>query len=96
NDGVASFTSYGTCVDIFGPGVNITSAWIGRSSANKVISGTSMASSHVAGVAALYMSFNSLLTAQSVFDKLISTATMDKIIGNLKGTPNRLVFDSVV
>ncbi|KAF9420704.1 hypothetical protein BGZ76_004058, partial [Entomortierella beljakovae] len=95
-DSVAYFTSYGTCVEIFGPGVDITSAWIGSSSATNTISGTSMATPHVVGVAALYLSFNSLPTAQSVFDKLTSTATLNKITGNLKGSPNRLVYNGAV
>ncbi|KAF9271998.1 hypothetical protein BGZ68_002827, partial [Mortierella alpina] len=93
NDKTAYFTSYGKCVEIFGPGVDITSAWIGGADATDTISGTSMASPHVAGVAALYLSFNSLPTAQSVFDLLTSTATVGKITGNLKGSPNRLVFN---
>ncbi|KAF9179166.1 hypothetical protein BGZ51_007161 [Haplosporangium sp. Z 767] len=88
--------SYGTCVEIFGPGYNVTSAWIGSSSAINTISGTSMATPHVAGVAALYMSFNSFPTAQSVYDKLTSTATPDKITGNLRGTPNRLAYNGGV
>ncbi|KAF9945629.1 hypothetical protein BGZ72_001165, partial [Mortierella alpina] len=96
NDVVASFTSYGTCVEIFAPGVGITSTWIGSTSATNTISGTSMASPHVAGVAALYLSFNSLPTAASVFNKLTSTATLNKITGNLKGSPNRLLFNGAV
>ncbi|KAF9951882.1 hypothetical protein BGZ65_005680 [Modicella reniformis] len=92
NDHVADFSSFGKCVETYAPGVNITSAWIGSSSATNTISGTSMAAPHVAGVAALYMSFNSLPTAKSVFDKLTSTATTGKITGDLKGSPNRLVF----
>ncbi|KAG0080961.1 hypothetical protein BGZ92_000402 [Podila epicladia] len=91
-DKVASFTSYGTCVEIFAPGVGITSAWIGSDSATNTISGTSMASPHVAGVAALYLSFNSIPTAQGLFDKLTSTATPNKITGNLKQSPNKLVY----
>ncbi|CAO3572842.1 unnamed protein product [Mortierella alpina] len=96
NDVVASFTSYGSCVEIFGPGVGITSAWIGSTTATNTISGTSMATPHVVGVAALYLSFNSLPTASSVFNKLTSTATLNKITGNLKGSPNRLVFNGAV
>ncbi|KAG0207158.1 hypothetical protein BGX28_001548 [Mortierella sp. GBA30] len=92
-DTVASFTSYGSCVEIFGPGVGITSAWIGSTSATNTISGTSMATPHVVGVAALYLSFNSLPTAQSVFDKLTQTASVNKIKGSLKGSPNKLVFN---
>ncbi|KAG0256714.1 hypothetical protein BG011_004350 [Mortierella polycephala] len=95
-DAPAYFTSWGSCVEIFGPGVDITSAWIGSSSATNTISGTSMATPHVVGVAALYLSFNSLPTAQSVFNKLTSTATSNKITGNLKGSPNKLVFNGAV
>ncbi|KAI8594221.1 subtilisin-like serine protease-like protein PR1A [Dissophora ornata] len=93
NDKVASFSSFGSCVEIFGPGVGITSTWIGSSTASNTISGTSMATPHVVGVAALYLSFNSLPTAQSVFNKLTQTATAGKIKGSLKGSPNVLVFN---
>ncbi|KAG0044656.1 hypothetical protein BGZ83_010108, partial [Gryganskiella cystojenkinii] len=95
-DKPAVFTSWGTCVEIFGPGVGITSAWIGSTTATNTISGTSMATPHVVGVAALYLSFNSLPTAQSVFDKLTSTATVGKLTGSLKGSPNKLVFNGAI
>ncbi|KAF9305782.1 hypothetical protein BGZ74_008861 [Mortierella antarctica] len=93
-DGTASFTSYGACVEIFGPGVDITSSWIGSPDAKKTISGTSMATPHVVGVAALYLGEDaSLTTAQALFDKLASTATEGKITGDLKGSPNKLVYN---
>ncbi|KAF9937853.1 hypothetical protein BGZ67_000795 [Mortierella alpina] len=91
-DQTASFTSYGKCVEIFAPGVDITSSWIGGASAKNTISGTSMATPHVVGVAALYLAAGGLDTAQAVFDKLIETATEGKIQGELKGSPNKLVF----
>ncbi|KAF9199156.1 hypothetical protein BGZ49_010764 [Haplosporangium sp. Z 27] len=97
NDRVASFSSFGQCVDIFGPGVNIKSAWIGSSTATNTISGTSMATPHVVGVAALLLSSDSSLnTAQSVYDRLLQTATTNVIQGYLNGSPNRLVFNSAV
>ncbi|KAF9343455.1 hypothetical protein BGX26_005694 [Mortierella sp. AD094] len=92
-DAAATFSAYGTCVKIFGPGVGITSAWIGSTTATNILSGTSMATPHVVGTAALYMSFNSLPTAQSVYNKLTSTATSGKITGKLNGSPNKLVFN---
>ncbi|KAI9237021.1 MAG: peptidase S8/S53 domain-containing protein [Podila humilis] len=93
-DATASFTSYGSCVEIFGPGVDITSSWIGSPDAKKTISGTSMATPHVVGVAALYLGADSsLTTAQALFDKLASTATEGKITGDLKGSPNKLVYN---
>ncbi|KAG0284240.1 hypothetical protein BGZ96_011369 [Linnemannia gamsii] len=92
-DKPASFTSYGTCVEIFGPGVGITSAWIGSASATNTISGTSMATPHVVGVAALYIAKGGLNTAQSVFDKLTTTSTKNVVKGTLGGTANRLVFN---
>ncbi|KAG0033622.1 hypothetical protein BGZ81_007880 [Podila clonocystis] len=96
DDRTASFTSYGPCVEIFAPGVDITSSWIGSTTATNTISGTSMATPHVVGVAALYLSFNSIPTAKGLFDKLTQTATPNAIKGTLKGSPNRLIFNGGV
>ncbi|KAF8941247.1 subtilisin-like serine protease [Haplosporangium gracile] len=86
-------TSYGSCVQIFGPGVEIISTWIGGPWAYNTDSGTSMATPHVAGVAALYIAQGGLNTAQSVFDKLTATSTKNVVKGNLNGTPNLLVYN---
>lgn len=70
----SSFSNWGTCVDIFAPGSLITSAWIGDSTATKTISGTSMATPHVVGAAARYLSQNPNATPKEVKQHLVATA----------------------
>ncbi|ORX75242.1 serine protease [Basidiobolus meristosporus CBS 931.73] len=94
SDTAASFTNYGQCVNIAAPGQDITSAWIGGTTATNRISGTSMASPHVAGVAALYLSQGSLSSPQSVYDALSAGATQNVISGLDSDTPNLLVYNS--
>jgi len=90
-DAKASFSNYGSCVELYAPGQNITSAWIGSTTATNTISGTSMASPHVAGVAALVRQVNSGYTATQVHSWIINNATSGVISGNPSGTPNRLL-----
>jgi subtilisin family serine protease len=92
NDAAASFSNYGTCVDILAPGVSITSAWHTSDSATNTISGTSMASPHVAGAAALVLSANASWTPQQVRDYLVSNSTPDVISNVGTGTPNQLLY----
>ncbi|MFG3328744.1 S8 family serine peptidase [Micromonospora chersina] len=92
NDAAASFSNYGTCVDILAPGVNITSAWYTGSTATNTISGTSMASPHVAGAAALVLSANPSWTPQQVRDSLVNDATPNVVTNVGTGTPNRLLY----
>merc|ERR1712038_1098860 len=91
SDSAASFTNYGSCVDIFGPGVSVLSAWIGSPSATNTISGTSMASPHVAGVAMKLMSENPDYDADKIKDEMISIATEGKLSG-VRTSPNKLVY----
>ncbi|KAF9978777.1 hypothetical protein BGZ73_000424 [Actinomortierella ambigua] len=93
NDRFASFSSWGRCCDIIAPGVGITSAWIGSNTATRSISGTSMATPHVAGVAALLISAENLNGANAVYNRVLALSTPNKISGNLRGTPNRLLFN---
>ena len=67
-DARASFSNYGTCVDIFAPGSSITSAWYTSDTATNTISGTSMATPHVAGAAALYLQTNPAASPATVPD----------------------------
>lgn len=91
-DARASYSNYGSCVDIFAPGSAITSAWIGGTTATSTISGTSMASPHVAGIAALALQANPLATPAAVANFLTSQASVNKLTSVGTGSPNRLVY----
>jgi subtilisin family serine protease len=93
-DARASFSNYGTCVDIFAPGQSITSAWNTGDSATNTISGTSMASPHVAGAAARVLAANPQFTPQQVSDQMVSDATANKVGDPGTGSPNRLLYEA--
>ncbi|WP_270888189.1 S8 family peptidase [Pedococcus sp. 5OH_020] len=84
----AGFSNYGPCVDIFAPGQSITSSWIGSTTAINTISGTSMASPHVAGLAALYLQQNPYATPALVSDALKSTSARNVVYSAGTGSPN--------
>ena len=91
DDKRASFSNWGNCVDVFGPGVGVKSAWIDGNNATKSISGTSMASPHVAGVVALYLEETPNATPAEIFDRVVELSTHD-IITDVKNSPNLMVF----
>ncbi|KAF4410227.1 MULTISPECIES: S8 family peptidase [Streptomyces] len=91
-DRKASFSNYGSCTDLYAPGVSVTSARMGGGST--AMSGTSMASPHVSGVAALYKSSYGDASSSAVNNWIVSNATTNVISGNYSGTPNRLLFKS--
>ncbi|WP_313879475.1 S8 family peptidase [Streptomyces sp. FIT100] len=91
-DARSSFSNYGSVLDIFAPGSSITSAWNTSDSATNTISGTSMATPHVAGAAALYLADNRTATPAQVSTALTSAATTG-VVGNPgSGSPNRLLY----
>ncbi|KAF9164498.1 hypothetical protein DFQ26_001389 [Actinomortierella ambigua] len=93
NDAWASFYSYGPCIDLIAPGVDIASADNQGNNSGASRSGTSMATPHVAGAAAVYMSVDkNLKYPYQIYGKLTQTATKNKITGNLRGTPNLFLY----
>src|SRR5829696_2638872 len=91
-DARSSFSNFGTCVDIFAPGSGITSAWRTSDTATNTISGTSMASPHVAGVAALFLETNPGASPATVAAAIINNSTPNKVTNAGTGSPNRLLF----
>ncbi|WP_424184714.1 S8 family peptidase [Actinokineospora sp. G85] len=91
-DAQAKFSNYGDVVDLYAPGVDITSTWIGGASATNTISGTSMASPHVAGAAALHLAQNPGAAPADIEAALTGAATADKITNASSGTPNLLLY----
>jgi subtilisin family serine protease len=88
----SSFSNWGTCVDLFAPGSDITSSWYTSNTATNTISGTSMASPHVAGFAVLHLAYNSNLTNAplQLANNILAGAHPD-VISNTKGSPNVLL-----
>ncbi|MGQ0840674.1 S8 family peptidase [Actinokineospora sp.] len=94
-DARASFSNYGSCSDIFAPGDNITSASLSNNGST-TMSGTSMASPHVAGVGALYLSGNTSASPQQVRDALVTNATDGKVTNPGSGSPNKLLYSGFI
>ncbi len=91
-DARSSFSNFGSCVDVYAPGSSILSAWIGPGNTEtRTISGTSMASPHVAGVGALYKATFGNGASSAVDAWIKNNASLNRITGNPSGTPNRLL-----
>ncbi|MBO3736981.1 S8 family peptidase [Actinoplanes flavus] len=91
-DARASYSNYGSCLDIFAPGSSIISSWYTSTTATNTISGTSMASPHVAGAAALVLSRNPGYTPAQVSSALTTNATPNVVTSPGTSSPNRLLF----
>ncbi|NTX98901.1 S8 family peptidase [Deinococcus sp. JMULE3] len=89
-DARSSFSNYGSCVDLFAPGSSITSTWNTSNTATNTISGTSMASPHVAGAAVLRVAAGSASNS-AVTSAVISSATTN-VVSGVNGSPNRLLY----
>jgi subtilisin family serine protease len=92
DDNSASFSNNGMCLDMWAPGVDITSAWNTDDNATNTISGTSMATPHVTGAAALYLSGNPGASPQEVRDGMVANATPDHVANPGLGSPNALLY----
>ncbi len=92
NDERASFSNKGRCVDLFAPGAVITSAWNTSDTAIWTLSGTSMASPHVAGAAALYLQENPLATPSEVESAIVGNATAGHVGHAGNRSPNLLLY----
>jgi len=93
-DGRSSFSNFGSVVDIFAPGSSIVSAWFTSDTAGATLSGTSMASPHVAGVAARILQSNPGASAATVRNTIVNAASLNRLSGIPSGTANRLLFIS--
>jgi subtilisin family serine protease len=87
----AAFSNYGTCLDIFAPGVDVISTSNTGDTATAVMSGTSMAAPHVAGAAALILGVHPTATPREVRAILLASASLDKIVNAGTGSPNKLL-----
>jgi len=102
DDRRSSFSAVGTCVDVFAPGTNIKSAWIGTPTSVNTISGTSMATPHVCGVATQILGENRSLTPQEVKEKIVRDASSGLINldcssgvhASCSQSPNKLLHSS--
>ena len=90
-DARASFSNWGSCVDIFAPGSSITAPWIGSNTALRTISGTSMASPHVCGATALYLGHDNSLSPDDVLQKMLDDS-IDGTITDVRSPTNRFLY----
>ena len=91
SDARASYSNYGSVLDIFAPGSSITAGWNTSDTATSTISGTSMATPHVAGAAAVYLASHTSATPAQVATALVNGATSNAVTSPGTGSPNKLL-----
>ena len=91
-DARASFSNFGSCLDIFAPGVSVVSAWRTSSTAIRSLSGTSMASPHVAGIAALHLQSDPTASPSTIATRVRNAATPDLVVNRGTNSPNLIAF----
>jgi subtilisin family serine protease len=92
----SSFSNFGHCVDLYAPGSGILSAWHTGSSATATLNGTSMASPHVAGVAALYLQGNPTAAPSTVSSAILNSGAVNVVMGAGSGAPNNRLVNSTL
>jgi subtilisin family serine protease len=92
SDARSSFSNFGSVVDIFAPGSSILSSYNTSDTATATLSGTSMATPHVAGVAARFLQSNPSASPATVRNEIVNQATLNHLSGIPSGTANRLLF----
>ena len=88
----ANYSNYGKCLDVFAPGSNITSDWYSSNTATATASGTSMASPHVAGLAAILRAIYTGENVSQITNRILNKATTNKVTDSQTGSPNRLLY----
>lgn len=91
-DARASFSNYGTCLDLFAPGASITSNWYTSNTATASVSGTSMAAPHVAGLAALILQVTPAATPATVAQTILAASTTNVVASAGAGSVNKLIY----
>lgn len=93
NNTRASFSNWGPVLDIFAPGVDILSTWIGSDTATNSISGTSMATPHISGLVLYLQALEGLRTPDKIATRLSELATTDAVSATGAGSPNKLAYN---
>lgn len=92
SDARASYSNFGTCLDLFAPGSSIRSTWHSSNTSTATSSGTSMAAPHVAGMAAQFLQTSPTASAAQVADAIRASATSGKVSDSGSGSPNLLLY----